>query len=203
MAKGGDKKQRRTPQLVDHVSDSSDDDEIDEDEAFNSEDERKYGALFAPKKSSSRKRNAKSDDSSSSSSSSDDDSSHSSSSSSSSDGIASDDDASEGDGGQYMLDLLSNLDNETESSQKDRSASTRAAAAHYSTNTHAESEFPGSAPTPIDDGGALTMDQLMGGIAGTTGYASVQKSLAGLTPQSADVRGKGGKGGMPPHRGGW
>jgi len=186
MVKSGNK-QRRTPKIVDDVIDSSDDEEIDEDEAFNSEDERKYGALFAPsKKSSSKKRRKAStkdtnDDGASSSDSSSDDES-ASDDDEDDDGIASDDDASEGDGGQYMLDLLNNLDRKTEDKEKDRHADSRAAAVHYSTNTLSESEFPAGAVDGNGDGSALTMDQLMGGIANTKGYASLQKSLSSIHP---------------------
>jgi len=191
MVKSGNK-ERRTPKIVDQVIDSSDDEEIDEDLAFNSEDERKYGALFAPSnKNSSKKRRKKSmDDNASSSSdgesSDDESSSDNGDDDDDDDGIASDDDASEGDGGQYMLDLLNNLDRKTDDKEKDRHADARAAAVHYSTNTLSESEFPSSAGGGSSDGGggALTMDQLMGGIANTQGYASLQKSLSSIHPIS-------------------
>ena len=87
----------RTPQLVDHISES-DDESIDDDEAFNSEDERQYGAMFKSSKSKQQDSDSDSDDDSEQSYDED------------SDGIASDDDDEEGDGGQYMLDLLNNLD---------------------------------------------------------------------------------------------
>lgn len=77
-------KQARSPRLVDEVSDSEDE-EISEDEAFNSEDERKYGAFFKSKKETS----SPSDTDSNSDS---------------------DENDEDGDGGQYMLDLLDKLD---------------------------------------------------------------------------------------------
>eukprot|EP00957_Ditylum_brightwellii_P170353 12966767-Ditylum_brightwellii.AAC.1 len=102
----------------------SSDEEIDEDEAFNSDDEKKYGAIFESL-SSSKKKKKKSHDSdddkdddkddedvTSSSESDDDDDDSDSDSDSDDDGIASgsDDSDEEGDGGDYMLQLLNRID---------------------------------------------------------------------------------------------
>lgn len=80
-------RQQPKPRIVEDIDDSEDE-EIDEDEAFNSDDERKYGSFF-----SSKTKSVNSDG--------EDDSED--------DGIASDDDDEEGDGGDYMLDLLNKL----------------------------------------------------------------------------------------------
>jgi len=128
------------PRIVDHVSDSEDE-EIPEDEAFNSEDERKYGAFFA-------KNNKDSDEESDSES---------------DDGLASDDE-NEGDGGQYMLDLLNQLDSEPATKQTDGGA----LAVHVP-----ESEFAAS----VVRGTNLTLDSLMEGLQDTKGFRDMQKTL--------------------------
>ena len=95
----------RKPRLVEDGNVSSDEDEeISEDEAFNSDDERQFGSLFSKKKSGSggsKKKSGMQLDSS------DDDDSGSDDgySESEDDGIASDDDDEEGDGGQYVRKL--------------------------------------------------------------------------------------------------
>ena len=124
------------PRIVDHVSDS-DDEEIDEDEAFNSDDERKYGAFFDKQNDS------------------DDDSEEES---------ESDNDEEEGDGGQYMLDLLNQLDSEPASTKSDGGA----LAVHVP-----ESEFAAS----VVQGTNLTLDSLMEGLKDTKGFRDMQKTL--------------------------
>lgn len=134
------KRQVEEPRIVDHVSDS-DDEEIPEDEAFNSEDERKYGSFFE-KHDSDEASDSEEDD-----------------------GIASEsDDDEEGDGGQYMLDLLNQLDS---SSNNDQNSS--ALAVHV-----AESEFAAS----VVRGTNLTLDSLMEGLQDTRGFRDMQKTLA-------------------------
>lgn len=130
---------------MEYVSDS-DDEEIPEDEAFNSEDERKYGSFFAGKNHA------------------DEDDSEEESDSDSDDGLASDEENEEGDGGQYMLDLLNQLES------KPSSASTRngALAVHVP-----ESEFAAS----VIRGTALTLDSLMEGLEDTKGFREMQKTL--------------------------
>ena len=44
--RGDDGEPKKKPRLVDHISDDEDE-ELCEDEAFNSDDERKYGSLFS------------------------------------------------------------------------------------------------------------------------------------------------------------
>ena len=135
------KRQAAEPRIVDHVSDS-DDEEIDEDEAFNSEDERKYGSFF-DKHDSEEESDSENDD-----------------------GIASDsDDEEEGDGGQYMLDLLNQLDSSSTSNDNDNSG----LAVHV-----AESEFAAS----VVRGTNLTLDSLMEGLQDTRGFRDMQKTLA-------------------------
>ena len=164
MAKG--RGPERTPQLVDHISES-DDESIDDDEAFNSEDERQYGAMFKSSKSKQQDSDADSDSDDDSEQSYDEDS----------DGIASDDDDEEGDGGQYMLDLLNNLDKKDDIQEQKQDA--RKKLAHSAMMQ--ESEFS----TAIK-GGELTMDQLMNGISDTKGFGSVQKTMKHMTPSLYD-----------------
>lgn len=132
------------PRIVDHVSDS-DDEEIPEDEAFNSEDERKYGSFFADS----------------------DDDDVEDSDGESDDGIATDEEEEEeGDGGQYMLDLLNQLDsNDNKSSNNDES---NKLAVHVT-----ESEFAAS----VVRGTNLTLDSLMQGLEDTKGFRDMQKTL--------------------------
>jgi U3 small nucleolar RNA-associated protein 14 len=139
----------RKTRLVENVSDSEDE-EIDEDEAFNSEDERKYGSFFAGKKKA------------------DEDDSDEESDSESDDSIASDEEEEEedekGDGGQYMLELLNQLDS------KPSTACTNdgALAVHVP-----ESEFAAS----VVRGTNLTLDSLMEGLEDTKGFRDMQKTL--------------------------
>ena len=121
----------KAPQLVESVAESSDE-EIDEDLAFNSDDERMYGNLFKPKKSSSKRKREQqqkrgvdfdseesSIDDGESDGDEDDDDHDDESGEESDDGFASDDDDDEGDGGQFMLDLLNNLDKKETDAQKE------------------------------------------------------------------------------------
>lgn len=128
---------------MDHVSDS-DDEEIPEDEAFNSEDERKYGAFFANNDESEEESDSGSDD-----------------------GIASDEEQEEeGDGGQYMLDLLNQLDNDSKPAAA--KSTNDALAVHIE-----ESEFAAS----VVRGTNLTLDSLMEGLQDTKGFRNMQKTL--------------------------
>ena len=156
----------KTPQFVDHVNESSDE-EIDEDTAFNSDDERKYGSLFP---SSKRKRSNNIDDSS------DDDSvvndGDDDGSEDSDDGIASDDE--DGDGGQFMLDLLNNLDEKEDDTMRKRQEM-KALMAH--TSMIPESEHSSTAVKSS----SLTLDQLMSGIQDTKGFESVKTVMRDMT----------------------
>eukprot|EP00547_Thalassionema_nitzschioides_P015874 CAMPEP_0194246506 /NCGR_PEP_ID=MMETSP0158-20130606/15083_1 /TAXON_ID=33649 /ORGANISM="Thalassionema nitzschioides, Strain L26-B" /LENGTH=826 /DNA_ID=CAMNT_0038982419 /DNA_START=19 /DNA_END=2499 /DNA_ORIENTATION=- len=142
---------RKQPQLMDQI-DSSDDEEIDEDGAFNSEDERKYGAFFSSKQGvkylsdEEEHSEAESDDSNSD------------------DGIASDDDDDDGDGGQYMLDLLNKLDGPSESNNKKEEGPAALVK---------ESEFAAS----VLKSDNLTLDDLMAGLKDTKGFGVMQKKF--------------------------
>lgn len=147
MAKKKPKAQKQQPRIVDHVE-SDDDEEIDEDEAFNSEDERRYGSFFEKKNVSGDKE--------------DDDGSEDEDS----DGIASDDSDDDGDGGQYMLDLLSKLDsNATMTTTVDPNA----LASHLT-----ESEYSSSV---VKQKSGLTMDALMNGLQDTYGFGKMQSTM--------------------------
>ncbi len=160
----------REPKLVDYVSDS-DDESIDEDLAFNSDDEEKYGSIFAGSKPT--KNDSASDTASNSS---EDEKSYSGDEGS--DGIASDDDDDDGDGGQFMLDLLNNLDNKDGDKQKEKDEARREMA---HSKFMAESEYS----TAVKSSN-LTLDQLMSNIADTKGFGTVQKTMKGISSDSYD-----------------
>ena len=222
----------REPQIIESVHDinDSDDSEIDEDEAFNSEDELMYGNFFSSSKkekkssssSSGSKKSAKgdSDDDSGSdagSDSDDDDDASKDGSGGSSDehdwaGTEGSDEDEEDDGGAYMLDLLNNLDKQVPTGKDDKSSSKKGkgeggkialanniaaeAAVHLK-----EGEFQSGALAAMDNtsggDGKLTLDSLMGGIADTAGFTSVQKSMRALSSgtQLGGGGGDDGKGG--------
>ena len=185
-SKGNNLKEKKVPHIVEHVSDSSDE-EIDEDEAFNSDDERKYGALFSAANKSNKKK-AQMD--SKTSSDADDDASYSVSEGDESDddnddnddddddsstGLAgSDDDASDGDGGQYMLDLLNNMDKKSPKEEEQKKAREDALAMTQHSSLIQESEFSAAAVQSSQ----LTLDQLMNGITDTKGFGVVQKTMS-------------------------
>ena len=138
---------KRQPKIVENVPDSEDE-EISEDGAFDSDDERMYGAFF--------------------------DDTHSGSDASSDDD---DDDSEDGDGGQYMLDLLSQLD--AKPNAKDEDDDTKKTAAVHG------KESP-SAVGP--SGQTVTLDALMEGIQDTQGFGALQKSMKQLVrPTTAPV----------------
>jgi U3 small nucleolar RNA-associated protein 14 len=172
------KKMKKEPQLVDNVADSSDE-EIDEDLAFNSDDERMYGEMFKSKNTKrKRERNNNSDDSDSSD---DDDDSvvndgDDDDGSEASDGIASDDEDGDGDGGQFMLDLLNNLDKKENDTKREKE-DMRAAMAH--TALISESEYSSTAVKSS----SLTLDQLMSGITDTKGFKSVKNVMKDMTSE--------------------
>lgn len=154
--------------MVDHISDS-DDESIDEDMAFNSDDERQYGSVFAGAKGGDS-------DSDTASNSSDDEKSYSGDEDS--DGIASDDDDDEGDGGQFMLDLLNNLDKKNDDEKKQKEEA-RKEMAHSKLMT--ESEYSSAVKSSN-----LTLDQLMSNIADTKGFGAVQKTMKGMSSDTHD-----------------
>lgn len=124
-------------------SSEEDDEEIDEDEAFNSDDERKYGAFFQKDYSVSNE----GVDSDASDEKDDDDGSD--------DGD--NDDEEEGDGGQYMLDLLNRLES-TDSKPKSVG---EVMARHVP-----ESQFAASVVPTAE----LTLDALLQGLESTKGF---------------------------------
>ena len=163
----GENKPPKEPRLVDHISDSSDE-EIDEDIAFNSDDERKYGDLFQKKPKTKPKKEKSEGDSSD-----DDDDSSQSSDENDSDGFASDDSDDEGDGGEFMLSLLDNLDKK-ESDQKQEKQDLQKQMAHSTLIQDSSSGVSTS---------KLTLDQLMGDIADTKGFSHVQKAMNGISDE--------------------
>lgn len=161
------KESQGTDGAVEQVADDilSGDEEIDEDEAFNSEDERRWGHLFGNTSTSSKKRKIDSGDDDEDEEEEDEDDDFSEDED---EGIASEDDNStDGDGGQYMLELLENLD---KANRKPVKGSSR----H---SIIPESEFSAS----VLQGTKLTMDQLMSGISNTQKFSSVVKSVAPIT----------------------
>jgi U3 small nucleolar RNA-associated protein 14 len=147
MAKS--RKSKNKPKILEHVNDS-DDEEIDEDEAFNSEDERKYGSFFSQKGSVPTTRDG-------SESESDGDSGNESES------FDSEVDSESDDGGDYMLSLLEKLDAKPETTKKDRNVSTLVK----------ESEFAAS----VLKAEKLTLDDLMSGLENTQGFGLMQKAF--------------------------
>ena len=192
----------------------SDDESIDDDEAFNSDDELRYGSFFSMtkkksnnnKQSNSKKVRVKNigDDESveeSEGDGGDDDDDGSSGSEEASysddngdsdenDWAGSDDEDEEDDGGAYMLDLLNNLDNTNAASSGDNKSDTKKndkyngkiqmdsipaeSAVHFK-----ESQFQAGALSSSGD--KLTLDSLMGGIADTQGFSTVQKTMRVLS----------------------
>ncbi len=146
----------RTPKIVEDVNESEDE-EIPEDEAFNSEDERLFGHFFAGDDSeeigSSKNgtlQRSSSDDEVTSEEDTDDD-----------------DDDDDDDGGQYMLDLLNNLDRSNDDKDKKSELSLAQMV------KIPESEYSNS----ISQKG-LTLDNLMEGIHDTKGFRDLQKTLS-------------------------
>jgi U3 small nucleolar RNA-associated protein 14 len=153
------------PLIKDHVTESEDE-EIDEDEAFNSEDERKYGSFFVKDKTKVKGKKTEPDDGSS------DGESVTSGSDDGSDDE--DDDADDDDdGGQYMLELLEKLD-----APKRSDAASGTMASHMAQLP--ESEFS-TALTQTKDGSSasktLTLDKLMQGLENSAGFAQLQKTF--------------------------
>ena len=191
------KSQTKEPRIIENQVNDSSDEEIDEDAAFNSDDELKYGEFFVKKKRSAATKHLAPNNESEESGSDDDDDSSSSNDSSDehSKDWASDDSDEENDGGQYMLDLLNNLDkqvpgNEDESKSKSkneeyngriRMENLPAAAVHMP-----ESQFGASLVSIPSSSGAskdnkLTLDSLMSGISDTQGFTQVQRTMRVLS----------------------
>jgi U3 small nucleolar RNA-associated protein 14 len=167
----------KKPSLQEHVSES-DDEEIDEDCAFNSDDERLYGSIFAKKTRVSSEGETESDMEERSDS-------EDRSIGSKTDDDEDDDDDNENidDGGQYMLDLLNKLDANPQQRTTDKEE--YIAAMKKATNIP-ESEFS-STMLGSDE---LTMDQLLNSIAGTQGFQNLKQSLKGLLPTFSSTQSK-------------
>ena len=167
-------RKHKEPRIVEDVQSSSDE-EIDEDEAFNSEDELRYGEFFVHSKKSTKAKDSASDDESDEGSSSEDQESDRSKD-------WADDSDEEDDGGQYMLDLLNNLDKQSNNEEKKKESNNAkirmdvpAAAVHLP-----ESEF-GAATVSLQKNNKLTLDSLMGGISDTQGFTQVQRTMRALS----------------------
>lgn len=164
----------RTPKIVEDINESEDE-EIPEDEAFNSEDERLFGHFFAGEDS---KKYGGSKGETSNASSSDDELTSDDDTDDDSDDEENDDD--DDDGGQYMLDLLNNLDGST----NDEDQKTELSLAQMVKIP--ESEYSNS----ISKKG-LTLDNLMEGIQDTKGFRDLQKTLSSkpaTTPAPLDKK---------------
>jgi U3 small nucleolar RNA-associated protein 14 len=206
----------KEPRIIDgNMNDSDDDEEIDEDMAFNSEDELMYGSAFQSSSKKTRTKTSKeskespegggdaSDDDDDDGS--DDDESDDSDESDEGDWAGSSDDSDgdggDDDGGQYMLDLLSNLDSgkggidgggkKTRGEEGGGRISLTGKSASAAMRMP-ESEFRSgslSAMTTDVNGGdndgrngnLLTLDSLMGTIADTANFAHVQRSMRALS----------------------
>ena len=107
-------------------------------------------------------------------------------------GSSGDSEGEEDDGGQYMLNLLNNLDGQVKSDKKGSKGGEGAGkislsnAASEAAVHLPESEFQAGALSAMSNDdpsgdGKLTLDSLMGGIADTAGFASVQKSMRVLS----------------------
>lgn len=129
----------------------SDDEEIDEDEAFNSEDERKYGSFFE---------NDEEEEEGVSSGSAGDE--HSEVSDSDDEESSND----EGDGGQYMLNLLEKIGEDKLPSET--TDGTHKIAINVKESEHAASVIPSA---------KVTLDSLMSGLQDTEGFGVMQKKL--------------------------
>ena len=148
--------------MVDHLSDNSDDEEIPEDEAFNSDDERKYGSFFQDRDESSNESDEGEGDDDSSGSEEDMD--------------------EDGDDGQYMLDLLDKLNGGDDKANDDEKESASAAIS----SQVKESEFASS----VVPKAGLTLESLMEGLEDTKGFGVVQKTMKKVamgTPTSAPL----------------
>lgn len=152
----------RRPRCMEKLDNDAIDEEISEDDAFNSDDERKYGCFFETG-ISVRSSKARSSD--------DDEEISANSSSQNSIDFSEDDEIIDhndehGDEGQYMLDLLNRLDTENSNSSHKGGNSK---SAHFGE----ELEFSSST---IPSAG-LTLETLMEGIKDTKGFGILQKSI--------------------------
>ena len=167
-AAGKNEHDSRTPRIVEDI-DESDDEEIPEDEAFNSEDERLFGHFFVEENIENKKETGNKKGRSDASSSDDE--------------LTSEDDTDDDDdGGQYMLDLLNNLNGSNDSEDlKSKNSLSLAQMVKIP-----ESDYSNS----ISNQG-LTLDNLMEGIQDTQGFRDLQKNFSSkpaTTPAPLDKK---------------
>jgi len=161
----------QTPKIVEDINES-DDEEIPEDEAFNSEDERLFGHFFAGGDGEGKDEGSKqmsSDDEVTSDEDTDDNDD--------------DDDDDDNDGGQYMLDLLNKLDSSNDGGEDQKNNNGLSLAQMVKIP---ESDYSNS----ISKKG-LTLDNLMEGIQDTQGFRELQKTLSSkptTTPAPLDKK---------------
>ena len=153
---------------------SEDDESIDDDEAFNSEDERKYGSFFNKAKGNAE--NSDDEDDESIESSEDDDDSMSGSDNEEDDSGGSEN----GDNGRYMMDLLDRLGEQSGQTQNDKSMDNNSNSRALAASTK-ESEFSSSVIRPA----GLTMDAMMDSIKDTKGFGTLAKSIKHVTQDKA------------------
>ena len=161
MGKRQPASKRNTAKAVRDEVNDSDDEEIDEDDAFNSDDERKYGSFF-DQKSKGKKYSSDDDD--------EDDEELDDSDDDDDDENDSDEDESdveEDDGGQYMLDLLKNLEGDNNKSSNEK-ANMSLLAPRIPESQFASSVIPNA---------QLTLDSLMEGLKDTKGFGTIQKTM--------------------------
>eukprot|EP00934_Nitzschia_sp_Nitz4_P008006 Nitzschia sp. Nitz4//scaffold150_size53981//44635//47148//NITZ4_006686-RA/size53981-processed-gene-0.37-mRNA-1//-1//CDS//3329537098//7996//frame0 len=159
--------QRRTPKITEQIADS-DDEEIDEDEAFNSEDERMFGHFFTNKKGGS----GDSDDDGSSGSDEDmgDDES----------GEEGEDGDDDDDGGDYMLQLLEKLESVNPQKNKGGAFSEPSSVAPLAKVSESEySRSMGNQTTSSKAG--VTLNDLMEGLEDTKGFKNLQTTFSKTT----------------------
>lgn len=152
-----------TPKIVEDINES-DDEEIPEDEAFDSEDERLFGHFFAGEDGEGKDEISKQRDTRMTSSSDDEVTSEED---------TDDDDDDDNDGGQYMLDLLNKLDSSNDGGEDQKSKNDLSLAQMVKIP---ESDYSNS----ISKKG-LTLDNLMEGIQDTQGFRELQKTLSSKT----------------------
>jgi U3 small nucleolar RNA-associated protein 14 len=160
-----------TPRIVEEITES-DDEEIPEDEAFNSEDERLYGHFFEGGDDDDDEDGDEDDDEVTSGSDNDDDEDD-------------EEEEEDDDGGQYMLDLLNRLDENNNNNNANANEDGRLSLAQMVKIP--ESDYSKS----ISKTGGLTLDSLMEGIQDTKGFKDLQKSLASkpsTTPAPLDKK---------------
>jgi U3 small nucleolar RNA-associated protein 14 len=181
------------------AEDDFSDEELDSDDAFDSEDERKYGSLFSNKGKKSKKDvpavEAASDVSDASGDDEDDDASASDSEASFSasdsdpngsgtdtdDMFGDDSDAEDGDNGEYMMSLLDNLDKPATAPTANGTNNNKSVAVNHAKLR--ESEFKGSSGAADN---ALTIESLLDPLAGGANpslaakYVDLRKAAAAL-----------------------